>query len=157
MKTLLLSLLIAIVVPATTSAQASLASTVSVPYTAQIDMVYLGSEFDPVTGLLVTTGISSKVGTFGATTGVIQLMLDPATFAFTGTRDAVAADGSTISIAFQGQFLDLVNSVGTFQLVSGTGRFAGMQLSGTFSAAEWTGGVAGNSSISHGTAVFTQG
>ena len=171
MKTLALSLLLLLVVPTATFAQATSArvptaqastaqaptaqaSTVAaVPFHTRVLITYLSSAIDPVTGLLITEGVSSSKGTFGTATGVIHLELDLATLAFTGTRDAVTPNGSTLSIVFSGQFLDAVHSVGTFELIAGTGLYAGMKLSGTFDGSEWDDGV-GNTSWSTGTAVF---
>ena len=171
MKTLAISLLLMFVVPADSFAQATkpqatkapvtvaqaptaqASSVATVPFKTRVQITYLSSDVDPATGLLVTVGVSSSKGTFGTATGVIHLELDLATLAFTGTRDAVTPNGSTLSIVFSGQFLDAVHSVGTFELVAGTGIYAGMKLSGTFDGTEWANGM-GNTSFSTGTAVF---
>jgi hypothetical protein len=160
MKNLVLSLVIFAMPLAPTTQAAQSAQTVqtalrsqdSVPFNASIDFTYLNQSIDPITGRLVTTGFASATGTFGVTAGTFRIELDLATYTFTGMRSAMAPDGSSYVVDFSGYFLDAINSTSTFDVRDGTGRFEGLQVSGSVSSTEWTNGVAGNSSYATGVA-----
>jgi len=152
MKKLLLSLAL-LATPAVLTVQAAPASNPSIPYYASVEFSYLNQHIDPVTGHLITTGDGWGIGTFGRTAGPFNLDLDLSTLSFTGSRIAMAADGSSYVVDFSGQFIDPIHSIGTFDVRDGTGRFEGLQASGTFSSAQWANGL-GNSSFATGVATF---
>ena len=95
---------------------------------------------------LVVTGPTSASGTFAAVGDIDDSGTATATFAFTpqGNQDAARVDGTQTFTGsagtFQSRFSGLASPAsaprqvahGTFEIVSGTGAYAGVQGQGTF-------------------------
>ena len=90
---------------------------------------------DPANGDIVFfADLSGDSSHLGRTTGTAtEVLVDPDYVSDTVEAALVAANGDTLFLAYEGHFIDADgDSVGTFQITGGTGRFAGATGSGTF-------------------------
>jgi hypothetical protein len=120
----------------------------TVPIQAQGSLTVTGESIDPATGNLIDSVVlEGEVSDLGHVTGTrTQITYFPDYAHATLTTTQVAANGYELFVTYEGDFIDADgDSVGTFQITGGTGRFAGASGSGTFA------------SFSFGAQVFEQG
>jgi hypothetical protein len=95
-----------------------------------------GQMVDPATDNLIIfadiTGNASHLGRFTGT--ATEVLYAPDFDSFTVYVTQVAANGDELFSTYEGTFVDSSDSIGTFQITGGTGRFAGASGSGTFMA-----------------------
>jgi hypothetical protein len=107
----------------------------TVPIRAVGSFTAVGQEVDPSTGNLIIfadiSGNSSHLGRFTGT--ATEVLYAPDYVSFTVYTTQVAANGDELFATYEGSFIDADgDSVGTFEITGGTGRFAGASGSGTF-------------------------
>jgi adhesin HecA-like repeat protein len=153
LTTRLLTFALAVTASATLALAGSGSGT-TIPVHGESQLTFTSSTIDPTTGFLLTAGDVVIKGTFGKVTGSDAYAIDPLTGAFTGSGSRVSADGSTYTASYTGQFISDTDSVGTYTVSGGTGRFAGITGAGTFASSRWADGLGSTASIT-GTATIT--
>ena len=107
----------------------------AVPIQANGSFTVVGEDVDPTTGdQLFFADISGNSSHLGRITGTAtETLFAPDYVSFTVEATQVAANGDKLFLTYQGAFIDADgDSVGTFRITGGTGRFAGASGSGTF-------------------------
>jgi hypothetical protein len=107
----------------------------TVPIKGQASLTETGRTVDPSTGNVVffadVAGNLSHLGQFTGT--ATEVLFAPDYVSYTVDSILAAANGDELFVTLDGMFVDAQgNSVGTFQITGGTGRFAGASGSGTF-------------------------
>jgi hypothetical protein len=101
-----------------------------VPFKGNFDLVILSSTPVGTTHVRFDADAYIKATQIGNARGRGFFILDLATFAYVGAATWAAANGDEVFLTFVGQFVPttlpgLFDSVATFEVVGGTGRFAG--------------------------------
>jgi hypothetical protein len=106
-----------------------------VPIHGQGSLTATGESIDPATGnLIFSVALEGEVSHLGHVTGTgTQITYAPDYTQSTLTTTQVAANGDELFVTYEGDFIDADgDSVGTFQITGGTGRFAGASGSRRF-------------------------
>ena len=106
-----------------------------VPIHGQGSLTVTGQTIDPATGnVILTTDVAGEVSHLGHTTGAgVRTLFAPDYIFVVFDVTLVAANGDELFMVFEGNFVDSQgDSVGTFSITGGTGRFNGASGSGTF-------------------------
>jgi len=110
----------------------------TVPTKGTGQIIYTSQTFDPATGLLHVTGDVTQFGSLvGIVTGTDSYVINPLTGTLSGSGTRTTPDGSSYTVTYVGQFISADETVGTYTLHSGTGRFEGWTGSGTWSSKRW--------------------
>ena len=105
-----------------------------VPFKGQGSFTATGQTVDPATGnLIITADIAGEFSHLGQTTGsATEILFAPDYIFFTIDGTVVAANGDELFVVVEGNFIDSAgDSVGTFSITGGTGRFACASGGGT--------------------------
>jgi len=105
-----------------------------VPLKGQGAFTETGQTVDPATGnIIITADIAGEFSHLGQSTGTaIQILFAPEYIFFTIEVAVVAANGDELFVVVEGNFIDSAgDSVGTFSITGGTGRFHGASGGGT--------------------------
>lgn len=107
----------------------------TVPIRGSGSFTLVGQVVDPATGdVIFFADLSGNSSHMGRITGTAtEVLFAPDYESFTVEATQVAANGDKLFLTYQGDFIDVDgDSVGTFEITGGTGRFAGASGSGTF-------------------------
>lgn len=124
----------------------------TIPVHANGELTFTSIDVDGTTVTITAEGMLN--GTFGAMEAYDTYSIDLTTGAYVGGGLRVANDGSTYFVTYQGQFISETESIGTYTVTDGTGRFEDMTGSGVFLATRYADG-SGSSSWIEGTATLT--
>jgi hypothetical protein len=106
----------------------------TVPLKGQGSFTPTGQTVDPSTGnFIISANVAGNLSHLGQFTGTAtQVSFAPDYVSFTVDLILVAANGDQLFATFDGMFVDTQgDSVGTFEITGGTGRFAGASGTGT--------------------------
>jgi hypothetical protein len=106
----------------------------TVPLKGQGSFTPTGQTVDPSTGnVIIFANVAGTLSHLGQFTGTAtEVLFAPDYVSFTVDTILVAANGDQLFVTYDGMFVDAQNdSVGTFEITGGTGRFAGASGSGT--------------------------
>jgi hypothetical protein len=106
----------------------------TVPLKGQGAFTPTGQTVDPSTGnVIISANVAGNLSHLGQFTGTAtQVSFAPDYVSFTVDLILVAANGDQLFATYDGMFVDAqLDSVGTFEIHGGTGRFAGASGSGT--------------------------
>jgi hypothetical protein len=101
-----------------------------VPFKGTFDPIVISATPLDATHALLEFDVHILATQLGKARGLASSILDLTTFTYIGEATWAAANGDAISITFAGQFVPtdvpgLFDNVETFEIVGGTGRFAG--------------------------------